>query len=547
MKKRLGAFLFILLVFFPTQAFAVEFTIADTDIHAKLLSDGNVEVKETHTYKFDGEFNGITRTLIPKEKSAITNVHASENGTELPVEQEENLYKIHRSGSDESITIELFYTIQNGVEVFEDVGQFYWPFFDESNESSYQNMTITIEPPEPADIKAAYGFDAAYETVSTTEDGKVVFHLGTVDSGENGDIRAAYDAALFSNAPVKSFEPMLEEIQADKKQMDEIIAARAETSERWGNFALYFSAALFILVLTLLISAARKRSETGREVDRRRRSVSGFPKEKMSLPAMMSFTNHGHLPTSALTASLLDLVLKGNIEKVTEEEFKLVHRDTDYKHEHRLITWLFDEIASSDTLHLEDVETYAEDKSNHEKYQLRINAWKEEVKQELQQYTLVENAPVPRFTAAIAALVTLPFIFLFPYYDLFLWMFVSISLFLFFTGFSIAYRPLNEKGRMIKEQLYPIKISDDWKSWEEEDQVPALLYQIGMGKRDLLKTTSPSLAPSNGDWMMFLILGASIQESFQSADKHATVSASSGGVSGGGAGVGGGGGGSGAF
>ncbi len=88
------------------------------------------------------DFNGITRTLIPKENTQIIDFQASENNTSLDIEQEENLYKAYRSGSDEEVKVDLSYTIKNGVEVYTDLAQFYWPFFDTSNESTYQNMDI---------------------------------------------------------------------------------------------------------------------------------------------------------------------------------------------------------------------------------------------------------------------------------------------------------------------------------------------------------------------------------------------------------------------
>ncbi|WP_394219444.1 DUF2207 domain-containing protein [Halobacillus trueperi] len=550
MKKIIwSVFLFTLLLFIPLHVFAVEFTIEETNIHANLKSDGSVDVKETHTYEFNDDFNGITRTLIPKETSSITGVKATENGSELPVEQEDNLYKIYRSGSDETVNIDLYYTINDGVEVFEDVGQFYWPFFDKSNESTYENLTITVEPPEPAEVLAAYGFDAAYDTETTTSDGKVIFHLGKVSTGTNGDIRVAYEASLFSDAPVTSFEPMLKEIQEDQAQLEQTIAARAESRNFWDNFAVYFHSALILVAAVLVIYALRKRHETVREAERQKSSTGSFPKEKMSLPAMMLFTNHGQLPISALTAALLDLVRKGNIEKISEQEFKLSHRQTDYPHEQRLIEWLFDQIADSDYLHLEDIEAYAEEKTNHEKYRLNLSAWQEKVKQEFREYDVKEKAHGPRWVAGASSLTTLPFIVLFPLYDLFLWMFVSILLFTFFLTFSIAYRPLNMEGRKLKEELKPLKISDQWKEWKKEDQTLALLYQVGMGKRNLPHHSPAPLSNSSDDWIMFLALSVAVQTSFERAGEHASVSASTGGISagGGGAGVGGGGGGSGAF
>ena len=46
---------------------------------AFLQENGNVDVKETHTYDFIGEFNGITREIIPKKGTSITGFKATEN------------------------------------------------------------------------------------------------------------------------------------------------------------------------------------------------------------------------------------------------------------------------------------------------------------------------------------------------------------------------------------------------------------------------------------------------------------------------------------
>ena len=76
----------------------MEFSITNVKIDAFLLKDGNVEVKESHTYQFNGEFNGISREIIPKKSAAISQFTATENGKSLKVEQEDDLYKIHRKG-----------------------------------------------------------------------------------------------------------------------------------------------------------------------------------------------------------------------------------------------------------------------------------------------------------------------------------------------------------------------------------------------------------------------------------------------------------------
>src|SRR3954453_16210096 len=97
------SFLFL----FPSQSLAVDYSITDVQMDAYLQEDGNVQVKETHTYSFIGEFNGITREIIPKKGTSINGFKATESGNDLRIEKKNHLYRIHRKGTDETITIQL--------------------------------------------------------------------------------------------------------------------------------------------------------------------------------------------------------------------------------------------------------------------------------------------------------------------------------------------------------------------------------------------------------------------------------------------------------
>ena len=144
-KKGLAFILFTFLLLIPTQAFAIDFNITDVQIEAQLNEDGTADVTEQFTYEFEDEFNGITRSLIPKEGTSIEAFTAKDSRRDLEVEAENGLYKIYRSGNEgDTIQVELNYRIVGAVEKFSDGAEFYWPFFDDSNESDYGEMTIMV-------------------------------------------------------------------------------------------------------------------------------------------------------------------------------------------------------------------------------------------------------------------------------------------------------------------------------------------------------------------------------------------------------------------
>ncbi|PID14678.1 hypothetical protein CSV63_11325 [Sporosarcina sp. P34] len=135
--------------------------------------------------------------MQPKRGASIEGFKASEKGKELRIEKHNTEYRVHRKGDSEVIVFDLQYTIRNGMEKYADGAQFYWPFFDRRNETDYGNMTITIVPLSPASDVMFIGYDSAEETGKVQPDGTVIFSLGEVRAGDNGDIRVVYEPSLF--------------------------------------------------------------------------------------------------------------------------------------------------------------------------------------------------------------------------------------------------------------------------------------------------------------------------------------------------------------
>lgn len=543
MKKWVTGSIILLILLLPLPVYAADYSIEETNITASLQADGKVMVEESHTYAFDGEFNGITRTLIPKQQGTeITDVRAEENGKALEVEREGDLYKVYRGGSDETITVDLFYTIENGMEHYADVSQFYWPFFDDRNESTYEDLTITVVPPAQTEAKVAFGYDAAYETEQLLDDGSVRYEMGEVPANEKGDIRVAYDASLFYAAG--NTKEMLGTILAEKKSLDDEAAEKKQREEQWGKIGAILTVSATALAVLLYGYGLRRRKMTGWDAERIK-GGSLFPDHSMSIPGMISFMKGGYMNHKALTAAMLDLVRKGLIEEQSKKVYKRLDRHPDHEHEQQLIEWLYDDIAQSDTLYIDDIERYAKNKENSETYRKRHHSWQKLVRKEVKEQSLYASSAVPRWTAGLTALGLFPFTILLPLNGTFLWMIFVILLLIYFLLFSIAYKPLNVEGRSLYDQLQPLKKDDDWETWEEEDRLKALLFQIGAGKRDPLSQPFPSSTQSS-EIATYVVIGSYFETNFSDAQRHTTVSASSGSSSSGG-GTGGGGGGSGAF
>jgi uncharacterized membrane protein YgcG len=564
-KKWLTPILLLAMIFlFPQQSFAMDFSITTTKIDAYLQASGTVEVDETHTYQFDGEFNGITRELIPKQGTDITQLTASENGNPLIVEQEDHLYKVHRKGHDEIITVDLHYTIKNGIEVYQDVAQFYWPFFDDRNESTYENLSITIHPPEATDDVIAFGYDQAYNTETIHEDGSVLFHLKTVPSSSNGDIRVAYQASLFPAAAQTSTNSMREEILKAEEELVQQVAAKAETRETLATIAIIMLPAFTIGLLLLMMSHWLARRARQAAFLREGIKYQSLPPEILSLPATIYFMNQTSLPSQAMAAALLDLVRQGYVNETSTNHFQMTGKKSTVPHEFVLMKWLFEKIGTNGAFSFADLTAYTKNKKNHPQYHEFQTQWRKEVKQEVDSHILYEKKTTYRLIIGFSSLLLVPFLFLFPIHDLFISFFAALLLFFTVIIYAISYTPRTWEGAQIAYDWKHFKAHFKttpptvWEKWSEDDRMRAYIYGLGMNDKDIGKKNeelTAAFGPARNDGgsnhyhpasiYSIAYLGPIASSNFHVADQS-TGSTSSGGSSSGG-GTGGGGGGSGAF
>lgn len=549
-----------LLFLFPHQSLAVEFSITNVKIDAFLRDNGNVEVEETHTYVFEGEFGGITREVVPIKGASISQFTATENGKNLQIEKEDDLYKVHRKGEDETITVKLHYTIENGLEVYQDVVQFYWPFFDDRNESDYEDISISIHPPAQTEDVIAFAYDEGFKTETIQEDGAVLFKLGYVPGNTNADIRVAYPASLFPNAPLTADKPMKEDILNAELALIKQAEADAKTKDTLATISKIglpiFAILLFLLILRDCMTARSKHHSLLLEGAQ----FHSVPKQIMSLPATIFLTNNSYLPPQAMAAGLLDLVRQEYVSKTDDDQFQRLSVKGNHKHENILLEWLFEKIGSKSSFTFDDLSAYTKNKKNHSQYHLFQTQWLGAIKEEVESYSLYENKKTYRFLIGFSSILLLPFLFLFPIYDLLGPFFAALLLFLTVIIYAIAYRPKTWEGARIildwKQFKAAFTSQTDWENWSEDDRMRAYIYGLGISSNDvnrkndeLITAFTPPERNSYDDALFYSIayIGPMTSTKFRSANQSTSSGDGGSSSSSGGGGTGGGGGGSGAF
>ncbi|EGA90420.1 hypothetical protein GPDM_05316 [Planococcus donghaensis MPA1U2] len=556
MPKKISTIaLWVLLMFslFPLQALAVEYSISNVTIQAQVNADGTVNVTENHTYRLEGQFNGIIREIIPKEGTSIQQFSATENNRKLNVERQENLYKIFRSGEDQTITIELRYEIHNAVEKFEDGAQFYWPFFDDRNDSEYEQLAITVLPPAFATNVDFVGYDQAYQTGELQDGGAVRFNMGTVPAGSNGDVRIIFDEKLFPSIAQQD-GTIRSEITDDKERLETdalAFSAKQKTIRFFGN-GLVAAAGAFLVALVAWAWNQARQTKLQAKPDATKFYV---PKQKMSIPATLYFTKSSILTPAVTAAALMELVRKKNIEQLSEEKFKLLNRHTEFVHEEKLLELLFDKTGDGEYFETTDLENYTKNELNHSSYNDSIAAWRNGVVEEVYENNLHDKQLFLRGIAGFIGTALFAASIYFGLLDLIPLMIFSIVTGIFFLAFCF-YSPITYEGHVIREEWKQMQRAmenmnqSEWNLLTQDEKMRAYSYLLGTEEKSInQKTQSFTNAYSDAAFANFglfynpvLLTGL-----FIAANANTTVSASAVDSITGGGGIGSGGGGSGAF
>ncbi|WP_142829990.1 DUF2207 domain-containing protein [Planococcus soli] len=554
-KKRSSIIGMMMLVFilFPVQALAVDYSISEVTIDAHVNADGTVEVRENHTYEFEDDFNGITREIVPKEGTSIQNFTGFENGSELKVERDGDLYQIFRGGDDETITIELRYEILDAVEKFEDGAEFYWPFFDDRNESDYEDITISVSPPALSEETDFVGYDEAYKTGTVQNDGTVLFEMGLVPEGSNGDIRVVFDADLFP-ALAQQDGTIRQELAGERDRLDNeaiAFAARQDTGSSIGNGVIPAAGAILLAMTAWAWNRARKTKQQAKPAD----GAFFVPGQKMSIPATLYFTKSSILTPAVTAAALMELVRKKRIEQLSEERFRLIDRKTEFDHEAALIELLFDKAGDGDFFETKDLENYTKNELNHASYNESITAWQQDVAAEVKQHELYGKHPLLRWTVGFIGLALFASAVFFGIMDLLPLMFFSMLVGICFIAFCF-YSPITYDGHVIRAEWKQLRAAmenldeADWNRLTQDEKMRAFAYVLGADEKSNNRSTqSFTNAYSESAFADFGVFYNPVLLTgiFVAANSSTSASASGTGAVSSGGGVGGGGGGSGAF
>ena len=402
-NKILGMFyiMLIIIMFFFTilSAYAERsFKITDYNAQVKILKNGNIEVREYFSYNFDGSFNGIIRSIGTRGSDGFAYFKASEyypTEKELKVTQSEKgdmlTYRIYDESNNENKVFLLEYQLENIVTLYNDTAEFYWKFFDETNTSPIGHVKIELEFSEtvlPGDMKV-FGHGASSGMVSIEDDGKVIYEVNRLSSGEMVEARILFPVNLVSESNKIVRENKYAEIMAEE------ISWANKTNRQNSINVLGFLLAPLLLLFNIFFAIRvyyKYDKELKADVDMEYyRELPGDITPAV-LSKLMSIQGVG---TKDILATLMDLVRKKylKVEEIPagrKKDYRFTRLEPETinlkKHEAQLIHWLFYSIGDGKTITLKEIKDCAKASLTQSSFRSNYLKWVKKVGEEFKKF-----------------------------------------------------------------------------------------------------------------------------------------------------------------
>jgi uncharacterized membrane protein len=587
------ALLMILLFSFTTLITCAErsFEITDYQAQVKILENGDIQVSEIFEYHFDGDFNGIIRTIGMKGSDGLQYFKASEY---LPTDKELNYeqsttgdmvtFKIYDASSNERKLFLLEYQLKNVATLYNDTAEFYWKFFDQSNTSPIGHMKIEVELPSvevSAEELKVFGHGPLNGKVSILEDGKIAYEVFGLSSGEMVEARILFPTSMIPDSRKIINQNKFAEIMKEE-------LGWAKKADRGKGFNIIVILLIPLVILFNIFQAIRLYFKYDRELkpevemDYYRELPQDITPAVLS--KLMSIQGVG---SKDIMATLMDLVRKKylKIEEIQlgrKKDYKFILIKSDTKnlkeHESYLIQWLFYSVGDGKTVTLKEIKDYAKASRTQSSFRNNYYKWVKKVGDEFKKYNYFGQSKEGLKAAGKVFLMELAAIFLLFVLGILLrvQVFIIIPLLftVIFTGFAVivygailrkkTQTGVNEytKWRAFKQFLLHFSNMKDYEIpsivvWEHY-----LVYAISLGVADKvisklkLVISNQDISLGNSTYLYFMTdrsgrlnnsMFKSFDKVFSSAFTTTSSSTGSGGGFSSGGGGGGGGGGAGAF
>ncbi len=459
MKKRVLAYFSLVVilwsVMFSSQTVSADdryYNIIDYNVQSVIFPDGSADITERIKYDFNGSFNGVLRDIDYSETDGIDNIQVfaeSWDGTlkefslnsssldangptgtyNLQNDNEMARFKVYEKTEDAVKVFIYRYTLKNVVTKYNDIADFNRKLIDSNWDVDLNNITINIMLPEGASVDEIKVFGHGPLTgESKIIDGQnVEFTLSTLSPGNNVGTRVLFPTRLVPDSVNVKAEDGLSRIMdeegnlaneanAQREEARQQIARENERHELFSSIGNIIGVILIIAWFPIIIFIYIKYDKELKS-SFKAKYYRELPGEYT--PAEMSvLVSMGHVGTTDITATLMDLVRKGQLILNKETYIKDgLFRDKeveDYsltinssapsvalkQHEEMLINWFIRIIGDGSRVFLDEISAYAKTQSGARQFTKDYQRWCSTVKNEAEENNFFDNSSQKGKTAA---------------------------------------------------------------------------------------------------------------------------------------------------
>ena len=577
-------FVFTIFTCFPKNVNAEEdLVIPKWSVDADIIENGDLNIVEDITFKFNDEFNGVYREIVLDETSGISNIKVKEligDNTEeythvkdankgdsnvflLKEKNDKIIIQIFSPSENQQKTFRVSYTVKNVAIKYNDTGELYYKFLGDENETPIGSFVVNIKLPEVDTDNMVKVFAHGPLNGEIRKKNETTYSLYVEDVPSDtfieGRVLFPREFIPLSNniINIDNYSNIIEEEAAFQNKIIEDKIRNAKIKSVLENFSIWVPSLGFVVFLMLFFPFKRKNKYDNEE-------YTSIPED--CTPAIAAYLTGTFISTNTIFATILDLFRKGylkinEIENKNDQYIITKLKKEDYSllnHEKYFMNWLFNEMGNGNSVSTNEIESFG--KNNSTKFFSLHSGWKNKIKEDMiikGYYDKSKRKYGLLFLISFFLLLILA-IFTLVYGSLFGLLSLGVSAIFLIYSITLLYR-LSDYGhsqyknwisfkKYMKKHNENLSIEDIIKFPSDPSLIYALSLDVGkkVDEFDYKENYSNQLYSNNG-WLIWYILfmnneNNAFNKSMNSSFGGATGSYSGGGFSGGGGGGAGGGG-----
>lgn len=388
--KKILILLAFAICFFPIPASAKSWQITGWDADITVNPDSSILVRETHTYDFRGEFTWVTRGLPASKGIVYSDIRVfDEEGKELGSgevditnRQRSVAIKLHFSASDTKKTWTFEYHAWNAIGFFDDHDELYWNAVSIDRDVPIALVTTTVHLP------------AAFIAATDIQQRLLIGPPGSTNESSDVSLRPSDGALLYRGTNIATNEAFT--IVAGWPKGLVTPTVRVIERSALGMVWYYGKWIYFASPLLLFFFLVRRWRTSGRDPEGRKTIVPQYEPPDKIRPAVMGVLIDEKADLKDLTASIVDLAVRGYLRIRETEEPGIFKNKKGYALERRSAakagdvlsrfeqTLLDDLFESGSTVQLDDLKN---------KFYKKIKALNEMLYEEATQFGYFEKNP----------------------------------------------------------------------------------------------------------------------------------------------------------